>query len=112
MCNRFLSHNQYHNQYHNHNQRQVENAEPVALFEEHEEFKQLHPYMSKTMETNPEEPTVVPVQENDVKEDQVVETSSLDRVKGWWGGYQQFVAGAVFGGAVILLGSFLRVRRN
>ena len=63
------------------------------------------------MENNPEEPTVVPVKENPVNEE-VTTPSSLDRVKGWWGSYQQFVAGAVFGVSAILLGSFLRSRRN
>ena len=76
------------------------------------------------METNPEETTVHanPIVENPVKDDCVKDdcvkddqdavTSSLDRVKGWWGSYQQFVAGAVFGVSAILLGSFLRARRN
>jgi hypothetical protein len=65
------------------------------------------------METNSVETTAHanPIEEN-TKEDQVVVTSSLDRVKGWWGSYQQFVAGAVFGVSAILLGSFLRARRN
>jgi hypothetical protein len=88
----------------------VENAEPadpVILVVTREEFKQLHPYMSKTMENNPEETTV---KENAVHEEST--PSSLDRVKGWWGNYQQFVVGAVVGGAAILLGSFLRSRRN
>ena len=57
------------------------------------------------MENNPEEPTVVPVKESTTP-------SSLDRVKGWWGDYQQFVVGAVFGVSAILLGSLLRSRRN
>jgi hypothetical protein len=85
----------------------VENAElaDLILVTEHEEFKQLRPYMSKTMEANPEETTVTPVKEESIP-------SSLDRVKGWWGSYQQFVAGAVFGVSAILLGSFLRARRN
>jgi len=87
------------------------------------------------METNPEETTVAPVKEDCVKDDcvkddcvkddcvkddcvkddpdkEVPVTSSLDYVKGWWGSYQQFVAGAVFGISAILLGSFLRSRRN
>ena len=65
------------------------------------------------METNSVETTAHanPVEEN-TKEDQVAAPSSLDRVKGWWGDYQQFVAGAVFGVSAILLGSFLRSRRN
>jgi hypothetical protein len=75
-----------------------------------EEFKQLHPYINKTMEANPEEVTVAPVKENPVHEEST--PSPLDRVKGWWGDYQQFVAGAVFGVSAILLGSFLRSRRN
>lgn len=58
------------------------------------------------MDNNPEESTVVPVKE------EAPTPSSLDRVKGWWGDYQQFVAGAVFGVSAILLGSFLRSRRN
>ena len=67
------------------------------------------------MENNPEEPTVAPIKDDCVKENSVHEESapsSLDRVKGWWGDYQQFVAGAVFGVSAILLGSFLRSRRN
>ena len=72
------------------------------------------------MENNPEEPTVAPVKDDCVKDDCVKENpvheestpSSLDRVKGWWGDYHQFVAGAVFGVSAILLGSFLRSRRN
>ena len=67
------------------------------------------------METNPEEKTTSPVKDDCVKENPVHEestTSSLDYVKGWWGNYQQFVAGAVFGVSAILLGSFLRSRRN
>ena len=65
------------------------------------------------METNSVETTAHanPIEEN-TKEDQAVALSSLDRVKGWWGSYQQFVAGAVFGVSAILLGSFLRSRRN
>ena len=51
------------------------------------------------------------VKDDCVKDDQVV-PSSLDYVKGWWDSYQQFVAGAVFGVSAILLGSFLRARRN
>ena len=51
------------------------------------------------------------VKDDFVKDDQVV-PSSLDYVKGWWDSYQQFVAGAVFGVSAILLGSFLRARRN
>jgi hypothetical protein len=62
------------------------------------------------MENNPEEPTVAPVKENPVHEESAL--SSFDRVKGWWGDYHQFVAGAVFGVSAILLGSFLRSRRN
>jgi hypothetical protein len=58
------------------------------------------------MENNPEEPTVVPVKEEPTT------PSSLAYMKGWWGDYQQFVAGAVFGVSAILLGSFLRSRRN
>jgi hypothetical protein len=72
------------------------------------------------MENNPAEPTVAPVKDDCVKDDCVKENpvheesapSSLDRVKGWWGDYHQFVAGAVFGVSAILLGSFLRSRRN
>ena len=67
------------------------------------------------MENNPEEPTVAPVKDDCVKETPVHEESapsSLDRVKGWWGDYQQFVVGAVFGVSAILLGSLLRSRRN
>ena len=65
------------------------------------------------METNSVETTAHanPIEEN-TKEDQVAAPSSLDYVKGWWGSYQQFVAGAVFGVSAILLGSFFRSRRN
>lgn len=91
----------------------MENAEPVDLIlvaKRSEEFKQLTPYMSKAMDpsANTEETTVKSTESNAVESS----PSSLDRVKGWWGSYQLFVAGAVFGSAAVLLGSFLRTRRN
>lgn len=58
------------------------------------------------MDTNPEEPTIVSVKE------EATSPSSLTYMKGWWGDYRQFVAGAVFGVSAVLFGSFLRSRHN